>query len=133
MAGWLRGDRKDAEVILSVYWYDTRYKPSMGHETKPLGVSAAQAWTPFSVHLTVPEQALAVKPFLRLAPPETGDSSVDFDDLRLIAWAPRGAAYSPLYDHVWVMGAVDLEISRDVLPGAEDWAVESVPVDVGKL
>nr|VFK11902.1 MAG: hypothetical protein BECKLPF1236B_GA0070989_102711 [Candidatus Kentron sp. LPFa] len=26
VAGWLRADRKDAEVILSVYWCDTRYK-----------------------------------------------------------------------------------------------------------
>jgi len=133
VAGWLRADRKETQVTLSVYWYDTRYKPSMGYETKELTVPAAHAWTPFQVHLTVPEKALAIKPFLRLMPAETGDVTVDFDDLRLVAWAPDDAAHSLLYDHVRVTGRVALEISRDILPGAEDWAGEELPVDIGNL
>nr|VFK11905.1 MAG: hypothetical protein BECKLPF1236B_GA0070989_102712 [Candidatus Kentron sp. LPFa] len=55
-----------------------------------------------------------------LVPSETSDSAVDFDDLRLIAWTPRDAAYNPLYDRVLVAGRVNLEISRDIPPGAEE-------------
>ncbi len=128
VTGWLR-TRENAKVVLSVYWYDTRYKASVGH--KELVVPAAQTWTPFEVHLTVPAQAIAVKPFLRLAPPKTGNVSADFDELRLIAWAPRDTTYSPLYDHVWIVDHVDLQISQDILPGASARAVKSLLKEIG--
>jgi len=128
VTGWLRTS-ENAKVVLSVYWYDTRYKASINHKIEALVVPSANTWTPFEVHLTVPAQAIAVKPFLRLAPPKTGNVShvsADFDDLRLIAWAPRDTTYSPLYDHIWIVDPVDLQISQDILPGASAWAVKSL-------
>jgi len=125
ITGWLRSS-ENAKVALSVYWYDTRFKSSISHEIKELVVPAAHTWTPFKFHLTVPAQAIAVKPFLRLDSPKNGNVSADFDDLRLIAWTPSDTRYSPLYDHVWIVDNVDLQISQDILPGAEDWVVKSL-------
>jgi len=122
--GWLRAS-ENAKVTLKIYWYDTRSTKagSMNRQVKELTVSASQTWTPFQAHLPVLPGAIAVKPFFRLARPETETVSVDFDDLRLVAWAPTTNIYSPLYDHVWTVGPVDLKISQDILPGAEDWNI----------
>lgn len=125
VTGWVRTS-ENAKVDLKVYWYDSRTKSSIDNQVEVLEVSASNTWTAFRVELSAPISAIAVKPLLRLAPAETGKVSADFDDIRLIAWAPPGTSYSPLYDNVWVMGKVDLQISQEVLPGAEEWAVKSL-------
>jgi hypothetical protein len=64
---------------------------------------------------------VAVQVFLRLTPPVQGVITADFDDLRVIEWAPANTIYNPFYDYALLTGSGELTFTQQVLPGAEHW------------
>jgi poly-gamma-glutamate capsule biosynthesis protein CapA/YwtB (metallophosphatase superfamily) len=80
------------------------------------------AWMPFRLDLTVPPGTAGVAPFLRLDPPVTGPSFVDFDDVRLIEWARPGVPPSLRHPYVRVFGRGRAGLRHDFFPGAADRA-----------
>ena len=81
--------------------------------------------------VTVPPNAVATGLYLRLEPPpylgEVQRSTADFDNLRIVEWAPAGSAFSPLYDHFALVGSGEATLSKAFLPGAEEWATPEEP------
>ena len=120
-----------AEPVLQLSWYlDTR-GPSAERTVVPIGAGESEGserWTPFRADVTVPANAAAVGLFLKLAPSDYGlPVAPDFDDLRLVEWAPPGTPFGPLYDHLRVCGTGEATISEPRLPGAEEWAALEPP------
>lgn len=96
-------------------WYAKTRGPSYAHDRQAIGARVG-TWTAFRVDVSIPAQATAVTPFVRLPPPATGSASVDIDDVRLIAWGDAGS-FSPLFGYALVRGTATVRIVRDLLPG----------------
>ncbi|MGI9180295.1 MAG: CapA family protein [Longimicrobiaceae bacterium] len=111
----LTGAPATGSVQLS--WYPDTRGPSVYQTIEPLNTGDDNDWQPFRIDETVPPYAIAVGLYLRLSPPARGQATADFDDVRLIEWAPEGARFSPLYTHFLVKGSGEVRLSRDVLPG----------------
>ena len=108
-----------AAVTVQLSWYPDTRGASNRRTIEPVGVLSSGEWAAFRLDVAAPADAVAVGLFLRLAPPEAGSASVDFDDLRVIEWAPPGAAFNRQYDSVRLTGPGEITFSRDVMPGAE--------------
>jgi hypothetical protein len=83
-------------------------------------------WQPFRFDISVPANTFAVGLFFRLQPPLGGVTAVDLDNIRVIEWAAPGSRFSPLYDHIRVVGRGEITVSKDLLPAREldaipDW------------
>jgi len=118
--GMLRAS-KDAGVRVQVSWYpDTKGSSSM-QSIEPITVAVPDQWQAFRIDVTVPAGAVAAALFVRLAPPSAGIVTADFDNLRVVEWAPPLTAFSPLYGFGRLTGDGKVTFSQEVLPGAESW------------
>jgi|GEM_PF-600548 len=120
ITGWLKGNG-DTLGVLQLYWYDSRSGSNIANEKYDLEYKTSGDWTNFRIDVNVRENATGLRPYFRLYPPEQGEATVDFDDLKVIAWSSSETEYSPLYDNLWLKGDGTLTLRYDVLPGAEDW------------
>ena len=114
--------RADGQPILQVSWYSQTKGKSQAKQIKPLVVKQEYTWTPFRLDVTVPPNTVALGLFLRLQAPQQGSETVDFDNIRVIKWEPKGVPFSPLYSYVQATGTGELILRKDFLPGAEPLA-----------
>ncbi len=119
--------RKNVQSSLQISWYSYTKGKSQAQQIKPLVVKQDNTWTPFRFDVTVPPNTVAIGLFLRLQAPQQGHDTVDFDNIRIIKWAPKGTPFSPLYNYVQATGTGELLLQRDFLPGAESWAKLDAP------
>jgi poly-gamma-glutamate synthesis protein (capsule biosynthesis protein) len=98
--------RSSANAIgaLQVSWYADTKGPSEAQAIYPLPAQPSDEWLPFRIDLVVPEGVVAIGLYFKLAPPLSGFSTLELDDLHLIAWAPPEATFTPLYDFYWLTG-----------------------------
>lgn len=111
--------RKEVHFSLQVSWYSYTKGKSQAQQIQPLVVKQDQTWTPFRLDVKVPPNTVALGLFLRLQPPKQGEDTVDFDNIRIIKWEPKGTPFSPLYNYVQATGTGELILRKDFLPGAE--------------
>ncbi len=124
VTGMVRADA-NADLSLQLGWYPDMKGPSVTQTTVPINVLSGNEWVPFRADVTVPENAVAIGLFLRLAPPSSEEAvgtKADFDNVRIIEWASEDASYSPLYEYAHIVGAGEATLSKTFLPGAEEWA-----------
>jgi poly-gamma-glutamate capsule biosynthesis protein CapA/YwtB (metallophosphatase superfamily) len=108
-----------AITLLQIGWYSDNRGPSVLQTTEPIETKVYDRWQPFRFDVQAPADAVAVQLFLRLTPPAQGIVTADFDNLRVIEWAPAGSAYNPFYDHALLTGPGKLTFTQQILPGAE--------------
>jgi hypothetical protein len=112
----------NANLDLQLSWYPDTRGASDTQTIEPIVVKSDNAWKPFRFDVTVPSNAEAVGLFFRLKPPLSGLATADLDNIRVIEWASVGSPFSPLYDHIRVVGTGEVTLSKDFLPGAKLWA-----------
>ena len=96
----------NARFELQISWYPDTKGPSDRRLTQPVELPAGEAWQPFVLDVTVPENTVAIGVFFKLSPPVEGIAALDLDNLRLISWAAPGTAnFSPLYNFYRVVGS----------------------------
>jgi len=83
------GGRADATLQLS--WYNDTKGPSQ--QRSLVRLPRAKAWQAIRIDVRAPRNAVAVQPFVRLAPPNLSLAIVDIDDVRLIGWSEPGCGY----------------------------------------
>jgi poly-gamma-glutamate capsule biosynthesis protein CapA/YwtB (metallophosphatase superfamily) len=110
-----------AMALMQIGWYSDNRGPSFLQATEPIETKAYNRWQPFRFDVQAPADAVAVQVFLRLTPPAQGITTADFDNLRVIEWAPAGSTYNPFYDHALLTGSGELTFTQQILPGAEQW------------
>jgi poly-gamma-glutamate synthesis protein (capsule biosynthesis protein) len=110
-----------AAVLMQVSWYSDNLGPSFLQTTEAVPVQSDSQWRSFRLDAQVPPDAIAVSVFLRLSPPAQGAVTADFDNLRIIEWAPQNSTFSPFYDYALLTGSGELTFTQQVLPGAEQW------------
>lgn len=123
ITGMLRTS-KGAGALMQISWYSDTRGPSFLQTTKPIETKVTGRWQPFRFDVQAPVNAVAVQVFLRLAPPALGVVTADFDNLRVIEWAPADTNYDPFYNHVLLIGSGELTFTQQVLPGAEPWLTD---------
>jgi len=110
-----------AIVLMQISWYPDSLGPSFLQTTKPITVESNNQWKSFRFDAEVPADAVAVQIFLRLIPPTQGIVTADFDNIRVIEWAPADVTSGPIYDHALLTGTGELTFAQKVLPGADQW------------
>jgi Bacterial capsule synthesis protein PGA_cap len=105
----------DPSGTLQLSWYNDT-KGSSQARTE-VAVPVGDDWRTLRLDVRVPVNAVAVQPFVRLAPPDRGVSQLAVDDVRLIDWDSRGCDY--------VRGPVELR-SRSLAPAAAPPAASPV-------
>jgi hypothetical protein len=114
-------ESQGAIASLQISWYSDTLGPSSNQTLQPLDMKEMGVWQPFQFDVQVPNGIVALEVFFRLSPPSMGTSSADFDNLRVIEWAPDQSLFSTLYDFAFLTGTGDLTFSQSVFPGGEDW------------
>jgi hypothetical protein len=122
----------DATPLVQVSWYPDTFGSSSNQFTKLLITKRAGEWQYFQIDAPVPANAVALQVFLRLSPPKAGTATADFDNLRIIQWAPDGSVFSALYDFAYLIGKGKLTFSQSVLPGGESW-LHVADTDISKF
>ena len=107
-----------ALVTVQISWFPELRGSSSQTLREGLKITQETAWQPFRLDMKVPSGMVGLGIYLRLSPPVSGTATADFDDLRLIEWAPEGESFSPLYDHALLTGSGELTLRQQVLPGA---------------
>jgi len=125
ITGWLRAS-PGAFISVQMSWYSDQKGPSFLRTTEPIPVQAEDQWQSFRFDVKAPPEAVALGIFLRLAPPTQGIATADFDNLRIIEWAPAGTSFSPFYDFARLTGTGELTFVQKILPGAEAWLTDPV-------
>ena len=105
-----------ALTSLQVSWYPDLGGPSSQRLDQILPLEANGEWQPFRVDVQVPVGIIAANVAIRLSPPESGTTTLDLDDLRLIEWADSEADFSPLYTHILLTGEGNVTYQEDYLP-----------------
>jgi poly-gamma-glutamate synthesis protein (capsule biosynthesis protein) len=123
ITGMLRASQ-GAGTLMQISWYSDTKGPSILQTIKPIATKRSGRWQPFRFDVQAPANAVAIQVFLRLAPPAQGVATADFDNLRVIEWAPADTKYNPFYDHVLLTGAGELTFAQQILPGAEAWLTD---------
>jgi poly-gamma-glutamate synthesis protein (capsule biosynthesis protein) len=108
-------------TLVQLSWYPATSGPSFLKTISPIEVQSDGTWQPFRVDVQVPSNAVALGVYLRLAPPDKGTITADFDNIRIIEWAAPQAQYSPLYNYALLTGSGAITFAQEVLPGAEQW------------
>ncbi|HEX2626763.1 MAG TPA: CapA family protein [Candidatus Limnocylindrales bacterium] len=114
-----------APASLQLSWYNALRGASSAQTTIP--IAAGEGWQTLRVDITVPVNAVAVLPIIRMGAPASGHATLDVDDERLIAWGPSTAA-SLATDYLRVQqrsAMLDLLVAG--LPG---WAQPAAAYDV---
>ena len=125
ITGWLRAS-PGAFISVQMSWYSDQKGPSFLRTTEPIPIQAEDQWQSFRFDVKAPPEAIALGVFLRLAPPTQGIATADFDNLRIIEWAPAGTNFSPFYDFARLTGTGELTFVQKILPGAEAWLTDPV-------
>lgn len=120
IAGMAR-ESQGAAASLQISWYPDTLGPSSKQILQPFDMKEFGVWQPFQFDVQVPEGIVALGMFLKLSPPNMGTSTADFDNIRVIEWAPAQTPFSILYNFAHLTGSGDLTFSQSVLPGGEDW------------
>ena len=115
-----------AVVLMQMSWYSDNRGPSFLRTTEPIRLQAHDQWQSFRFDAKAPLEAVALSVFLRLAPPPQGIATADFDNLRIIEWAPAGTNFSPFYDFARLTGTGELTFVQQILPGAEEWLTDPI-------
>ena len=134
ISGMLRASSGAAPSI-QVSSYTDLFGPSSSQSSSALQIKKPGTWQYFQVDTEVPAGTAALQVFLKLSPPAgtaMGTVTTDFDNLRVIHWAPADAGYSPLYDFAYLIGKGKLTFSQSVLPGGEQWMTLS-NLDLSKM
>jgi hypothetical protein len=118
ITGMIRASQ-GAVAFMQISWYSDSRGPSFLQTNEPIEIKAHNHWQPFRFDVQAPPEAVAVQVFLRLTPPAQGVVTADFDNLRVIEWAPAGSAYNPFYDHALLTGPGKLTFTQQILPGNE--------------
>jgi poly-gamma-glutamate synthesis protein (capsule biosynthesis protein) len=79
------------DLALMLSWYNDTRGGSQSRTTVPL--RRGEDWMTTRVDVRVPDNAVAVQPFVRLRPPELSLAAVDVDEVRLIGWGEPGCGY----------------------------------------
>jgi poly-gamma-glutamate synthesis protein (capsule biosynthesis protein) len=120
----------NADVSMKLGWYSGTKGPSATQTSVPLDAGSEDEWVPFRVDVTVPKNAVAMGLYLRLKPPSSDQvpiTKADFDNIRIVEWAPAETSFGPLYDYARVIGSGEATVSKALLPGAEEWSTVSDP------
>ncbi|HLO32413.1 MAG TPA: CapA family protein [Anaerolineales bacterium] len=112
---------RGAAALSQISWYTDNRGPSFLQTTEPITTNLSDQWQPFRFDVQAPADAVAVQVFLRLTPPAQGVVTADFDNVRVIEWAPADTKYNPFYDQALLTGSGELTFTQQVLPGAEQW------------
>ena len=106
-----------ARASVQLSWYRDLKGPSASQTIRAIEPAAGGGWRRFRIDATVPPGTVAVGLYVRLSPTGRGASTADLDDLRVIEWAPQGAAPTPLYRFIRVTGTASVGITHPYLPG----------------
>ena len=120
LAGRVRSP-SGAKVTAQLSWYPESRGASSMRTTVTVDIPAGKEWQNFHINDIVPEGIIAVAPFFKLSPPDSGNTFIELDDIRLIAWADTDTPFSLEFDHITVTGDGNVTLSQEILPGAEDW------------
>ena len=120
ITGMMRASQ-GAIALMQIGWYSDNRGPSFLQTTEPVEAKKYNQWQPFRIDIQAPPEAVAVQVFLRLTPPAQGIVTADFDNFRVIEWAPAGSTYNPFYDQTLLTGPGELTFTQQILPGAEQW------------
>ncbi len=115
---------ENATLSVQLSWYSDTAGGSDAQVVTPLSIQAADSWQPFRIDAVAPEGVVAVGLFLRLEPPRQGGVHADFDNIRLVQWAPDPFKFNQAYDHVRVFESATLQLAKNTLPGAKPWLGE---------
>ncbi len=124
ISGMVRESQR-ALTSAQVSLYSDTLGPSSNQITQPLTTKDAEGWQPFQFDVQIPNNIVALGLFLKLSPPSTGISNADFDNIRIIQWAPAKTPFSILYNFAYLTGAGDITFSQSILPGGENWITVS--------
>lgn len=111
----------NAEATIQLNLYSDTAGPLVERIPHTLNANTPGVWQDFRFDIVVPQDVEALQLYLRLAPPAGGTSTVDFDDLHVIEWAPDGSPFTPYYEYAMVTGQGVLTLAQDIFPGAENW------------
>lgn len=88
--GWHKGVNAGT-FIVTVQW-STASGSTISHTTKYTQNASNYDWSPFTIDMTVPNNAYGVKAYFRHYPPESGEGEVYIDDISYIQWEPSSIA-----------------------------------------
>jgi poly-gamma-glutamate synthesis protein (capsule biosynthesis protein) len=106
----------DAESALQLNWYNDLRGPSQEQTVVSLPPNSTEGWREIRIDVKAPLNALAVLPMARVGPPNSGEATLDVDDVRLVQWGPLSGA-SLRTDYVRVRGRVQVHLIVAALPG----------------
>lgn len=114
VVGALRS-RGGGDVTVQLSWYpDTK---GASREQTLVNIPDRQSWKDFIVDTVVPDYAVAVGLYVRLAPPVSGTAAADVDNLAVVAWSDD--APSALHNYLRVTEApAMLPLTQGRLPGS---------------
>lgn len=92
-------------------------------EQTVLDIPPGEGWQTVRIDVTVPANAIAVLPIVRLGTPNAGRVTLDIDDERLIAWGPAAKA-TLATDYLRIHGPVTFDTVAAALPG---WGAPPIP------
>jgi hypothetical protein len=116
-----------AGVLVQLSWYSDYKGASFLRTTEPIEVPVSDQWQSFRFDTQAPVESVALGVFLRLVPPTQGVATADFDNIRIIEWAPANTIFNPFYNYVLLTGTGELTFAQQILPGAEQWTANSSP------
>jgi poly-gamma-glutamate synthesis protein (capsule biosynthesis protein) len=120
-----------ADASLQLSWYNDTIGPSQ--EQTVVALPLTGDWQTLRLDVTVPDNGIAVGPYVRLAPQTGSESSIDVDDLRVIVWKP--ATDLPSCSYVRVADGASAERIRATVPHLPGADPEAAPewVDAVRL
>ncbi|MEO7665186.1 MAG: CapA family protein, partial [Candidatus Limnocylindrales bacterium] len=121
----VRGDGAAAAAQLQLSWFND-LRGASSRQTV-VDIPAAPGWHVIRIDVSVPANAAAVLPLIRLASPSAGRSTLDVDDVRLIEWRDADAA-TLATDFLLVRGDARLTIDASTLPGMPEPGLEPMPI-----
>lgn len=92
-------------------WHDSTSGTALEKLTLDLE-ETGDTWARFREDFRLPSDAEYVDFYLRLYPPERGESAARFDDLKLIEWSDSEAGRK--YDHLRVNGSATIEFAKPI-------------------
>ncbi len=129
ISGMYRGNN-GANISVQVSLYPDTVGPSSKKIIIPIIVKESGAWQSFKKDIQIPADIVATQVYLRLSPPASGTSTADFDNIRVIEWAPTNSPFSILYNYAYLIGTGDLTFSQATFPGGESWLTLPMPEKV---
>jgi poly-gamma-glutamate capsule biosynthesis protein CapA/YwtB (metallophosphatase superfamily) len=121
----VKGLSSDVAAHVQLSWYND-LKGGSSQQTR-VDIPAADGWNPVRIDATVPRNAVAVLPLIRLGPPAAGQALLDVDDVRLIEWRPAGDA-TLATDYLRITDSAAFSLGLDTLPGSDETIAKPMPI-----